>query len=296
MVITSAAAATVRKPVTVQIEVLSNRADLVSGGQALVQVVVPAGVSPSKVRLAVGGRDVTSAFAARSDGRFEGLVTGLAVGQNVLSARLPDGRGARITITNHPTGGPVFAGPQVRPWVCGTQAAGLGPATDAQCDAPTRYSYMYKSSVSGQFGPYDPSNPPPDVTTTTTDQGVTVPYVVRVEKGAQDRGLYEIAVLFDPSHGWAPWSPQRGWNHKLVVPFGVNTAPHHSQDPPTGVLDDSALSRGFMVADSGLNVQGSDANANVSGEALMMFKERINETYGSIRYTIGNGCSGCSNT
>jgi hypothetical protein len=288
------------QPGNLHIEVLSNRADLVSGGQALVQVVLPAGVNPSKARLAVGGRDVTSAFAVRPDGRFEGLVGGLVVGQNELTAQLPDGRGARITITDHPTGGPVFAGPQVQPWLCQTQAAGLGPATDAQCDAPTHYSYMYKSSGSGQFQAYDPSNPPPDVASTTTDQGVTVPFIVRVEEGTQDRGLYEIAVLFDPSQGWAPWLPQRGWNHKLVVPFGVNTAPHHSQDPPTSVLgaaaDDNALGaalgRGFMVADSGLNVQGSDANANVSAEALMMFKEHIIDTYGSIRYTIGNGCSG----
>jgi hypothetical protein len=58
------------------------------------------------------------------------------------------------------------------------------------------------------------------------------------------------------------------------------------------VLVDNALSRGFMVADSGLNVQGSDANANVSAEALMMLEEHIVEGYGPIRYTIGEGCSG----
>src|SRR5205814_8787723 len=49
---------------------------------------------------------------------------------------------------------------------------------------------------------------------------------------------------------------------------------------------------GVMVADSGLNVQGSDANASVSAEALTMLEEHIREAYGSIRYTIGNGCSG----
>jgi hypothetical protein len=286
----------------VQINVLSNRADLISGGDALVQVVPPARVSPARLRIELGGRDVNSAFAVRPDGRFEGLVTGLAVGRNVLTVRLPDGSGGRIAIANHPIGGPVFAGAQVQPWVCGTQAAGLGPPTDAQCNAPTSYSYVYKSSSSGQFQSYDPKNPPSDVAMTTTDAGVTVPYVVRVEEGTQDRGLYETAVLFDPSKAWAPWAPQPGWNHKLMVPFGASTAPHHSQDPPTAVtpsssapttmIDDSALSLGFMVADSGLNIQGSDANANVSAEALMMLKEHIAETYGAIRYTIGEGCSG----
>jgi hypothetical protein len=285
-----------------RIEVLSNRADLVSGGEALVAITPRHGLSAGQVQVQVGGRDVTSSFAVRSDGRFEGLVTGLAVGENLLTAGLPNGSGATLTITNHPIGGPVFAGAQVQPWVCGTQAAGLGPPTDAQCNAPTAYSYQYKSSVTGLFQAYDPSKPPSDVAMTTTDQGATVPFIVRIEQGTQDRGLYVIGVLYDPSRPWAPWEAQSGWNHKLLVPFGANTAPHHSQDPATGVLtpssplnqyiNENALSRGFMVADSGLNIQGSNANANVSAEALMMLKEHIADSYGPIRYTIGNGCSG----
>jgi hypothetical protein len=276
----------------VAIKVLSNRADLISGGDAFVRVELPRGVRPSTVRVTADGRDVSSAFAVRRSARYEGVVTGLPVGDVVVTARLRDGSGASITVVNHPIGGPVLAGPQIQPWSCGTKTAGLGAPTDAQCNAPTKIGYVYKSSVTGQFSAYDPAKPPPDLATTTTDQGVTAPYVVRVEKGTQDRGLYELAVLADPTSPWTPWAPQRVWNHKLVVPFGASTAPHHSQDAPTSALDDNALSRGFMVADSGLNVQGSNANANVSAEALMMLKEHILETYGSLRYTIGNGCSG----
>jgi hypothetical protein len=276
----------------VKIDVLSNRADLISGGDALVQVRLPKRTRPAAVHVEVDGRDVTSAFAMRPSGSFDGLVKDLHTGSNVLTARVSGGPGGRIVLDNHPIGGPVFAGPQVQPWICGTETAGLGRATDAQCNAPTRYTFQYKSSVTGQFAAYDPAKPPADVASTTTDQGVTVPYIVRVEDGTEDRGLYRLAVLFDPAAPWAPWAPQHGWNHKLVVPFGASTAPHHSQDAPTSVLDDDALSRGFMVADSGLNVQGSNANANVSAEALMMLEEHIAETYGPIRYTIGNGCSG----
>ena len=65
-----------------QIVVLSNRADLVSGGDALVQVVLPGRVDPATVRVSVDGRDVTSAFAVRTNDRYEGLFTGLAVGAN----------------------------------------------------------------------------------------------------------------------------------------------------------------------------------------------------------------------
>src|SRR3954471_1463856 len=69
------------------VDVLSNRADLISAGEALVAVRVPAGVSTSNVRVFDDSRDVTSSFAVRPNGRFEGLVTGLAVGKNVLTAR-----------------------------------------------------------------------------------------------------------------------------------------------------------------------------------------------------------------
>ena len=68
------------QPPPVEIKVLSNRADLVSGGDALVEVVLPPGAPAAMVD--VDGRDVTAAFARRADGRFVGLVTGLAVGPN----------------------------------------------------------------------------------------------------------------------------------------------------------------------------------------------------------------------
>jgi hypothetical protein len=276
-----------------EINVLSNRADLVSGGNALVQILLPATEDPSAVQVALNGQDVTSAFAVRPNGQFAGLVTGLRDGPNELTATAPSG-GAQITITNHPKGGPVFAGPQVQPWECTTQANGLGPAEDAQCNAPTTYRYVYKSSLTGRFAAYNPGNPPADVATTTTDQGATVPYIVRVERGTMDRGIYDVAALYDPSKPWQPWDPQPGWNHKLYVPFGPSCAPLYRQDPPEDVLLDLALSRGFAVAVNGLNTLGQNCNPVVSAEALMMLKEHIQESYGSIRYTLSEGCSGGS--
>jgi len=333
---------------SVEIDVLSTRADLVSGGDALVEVRLPAGVDPASVRVDSDGRDVTGRFAAdrtpgllgnipdhsmlglsRDAHALVGLVTGLRIGANRLTARLPDGAGAAITITNHPSGGPLIAGAQVQPWICATQnppappvGAGqpvqLGAPTDAQCDTPVVTQYVYHTSdptlCNGQapcFAPYDPANPPAGVAMTTTDQGITVPYVVRLESGVEDRGIYALAVLADPTRQWLPWAPQAAWNHKLVVTFGASTAVHHVQGMPSAVVDqpatttnpqgplnwwspDSALSRGFMVANSGLNVHGESANDNVSAEAVLMLKEHIRKTYGLIRYTIGNGCSGGS--
>ncbi|HSR22865.1 MAG TPA: DUF6351 family protein, partial [Candidatus Eisenbacteria bacterium] len=280
----------------IRIDVLSNRADLVSGEDALVQVTLPAGVSPAAVRVQLDGADVTSSFAVRADGRFLGLVTGLRPGPNELTARASISDGASITITDHPTGGPVFSGPQVQPWICNNVANGLPAPQDAQCDAPAQFRFVFKSAVTGQFAPYDPASPPAagQVATTTTDQGVTVPYIVRIERGVMDRGIYDIAVLSDPAGPWAPWASQAGWNHKVVWAFGPSAAVHHSNGPPQPVLVDMALARGFMVANNSLNTHGQNANMVVSAEAVSMLKEHIAETYGAIRYTIGAGCSGGS--
>src|SRR5207247_1864994 len=100
------------------IAVLSSRADLVAGGTAVVAVGLPRGTRPSGVRVRLGHRDITRAFAIRRKGRFEGLVTRLKVGRNVLTAVLRNGHGARLVITNHRNGGPVFSGPQIKPWTC----------------------------------------------------------------------------------------------------------------------------------------------------------------------------------
>ena len=56
------------------LEVVSNRADLVSAGDVLVAVRLPRGVRPRQVRVTADGRDVTRRFAVRPDGRFLGLV------------------------------------------------------------------------------------------------------------------------------------------------------------------------------------------------------------------------------
>src|SRR5689334_7907709 len=81
-----------------RIEVLSNRADTISGGDALVQVVRPQDASDQPFTVMVGDRDETGRFD--SDG--VGLIDGLENGPNVVTATLGDGLGARITIINHP--------------------------------------------------------------------------------------------------------------------------------------------------------------------------------------------------
>ena len=271
------------------IDVLSTRADLVAGDQALVAVALPSGVSPQSARVTLNGTDVTSEFALRPNGRFEGLLTGLTLGPNAVIAGVPGGA-AELTITDHPIGGPVFSGPQIQPWTC--QAG----ATDAKCDMPITYAYEYKNAVTGQFDSYDPANPPPapEVASTTTDNGQTVPYIIRVETGYEDRDEYQIAVLFTPGAAWQPWAPQPQWDTKLEIPGGASCGVNHGTGTPPSVTDDTALSRGMMVAAPTLDNNGQNCNLIVQAEAVEMLKEHIVDAYGPIRYTIGSGCSGGS--
>src|SRR4051812_49605748 len=55
--------------------------------------------------MTLGSRNVTPAFGRGVDGDYVGVVSGLANGDNVLTARLPSGWGARLKITGHAIGG-----------------------------------------------------------------------------------------------------------------------------------------------------------------------------------------------
>src|SRR4051812_15267899 len=132
---------------TPTISVVSNRADLISGGDVLVKV------TPASAHVTLNGADVTSKLDA-VDGGLGGLITNLQLGANTITVTAPGGASASQTIDNHPIGGPVTSGPQIQPWACEQGA------TDSQCNKPTSYSYEYMSSVTGQMSPYDPSNPP----------------------------------------------------------------------------------------------------------------------------------------
>ena len=147
-----------------EIVVLSNRADLISGGDALVEIKWPAGTNLGATLVGLNGVSIRPAFDMRPNGRFIGLVTGLKNGNNVLLARDSAGA-AQITITNYPVGGPVFSGgQQLAPWICAMKAVTAVPVTapndatltgttntkasglssdpvDAQCNTATEYRY-----------------------------------------------------------------------------------------------------------------------------------------------------------
>src|SRR5882762_9192495 len=319
-------------PSKFEIVSLSNRADLVSGGDALLEVRVPENVRLNQVSLRLNGRVVTGAFRANEAARtLRGVVTGLVDGDNEFVAEAR-GRGhdelrARLRITNHPIGGPVLLGSQTQPWICATPtptaASGNTPASnasglttfaiDAQCNIATEYKLFYRTTVTGCstalpdpsppalpptnncFKPYTLGTTPPDLASTTTTAGLTVPYIVRVERGTINRGIYDIAVLFEPARPWSALAPQPQWNGKVVYTFGASTGqPRLQFRTEQNWADDAALSRGFMVVDNSLTDSLYNSNRVLVAETLMMMKEHIVDSYGEIKYTVGNGCSGGS--
>jgi hypothetical protein len=56
----------------------------------------------------------------------------------------------------------------------------------------------------------------------------------------------------------------------------------------------NALGKGFAVMSTALDNTGHNCNLATEAESLIMAKERLVETYGDVRYTIGTGCSGGS--
>lgn len=320
------------------VKTVSNRADLISDGDALIEIVLPQGASATGIKVDLnGGTDVTSQFAVRGDGRMLGVVSGLKPGTNTVAATGGNGKGARLVITNHDRGGPVFAGVQVKPWICATgdgrainlaiegtnlsdsvttRVNGLGAdPTDDKCNAPTKFTYYYQpkakqgsactyttTGADPCFVEYQPASRPADadIADFTNDRGQVGKRLLRLELGTMGRGMYSILAYFDPAQPWAPWSPQKGWNGKLLWKFGASASGNRFQQPPAmspaggSVFDANALAAGFMVANAQLTNHNDNNNELLAAENMMMVKEHIIDTYGEIRYTMSDGGSGGS--
>ena len=251
-----------------QLRVLSSRPEMVTGGDALVRVELPAGVSPSGVKLTLNGNDATGKLKADASGRsLTGLVTGLALGSNALTATAAKHGSAKLTVVNHPITGPLFSGPQEQPFVCMTdkfklQGGGtLGPPLDAHCSVATRVDYV------------DIAHPQ-----------TKAPMKVRIETGTIDRGIYQIAMV------------EGAWNGRLIYTFGGGCEPGWFQqgNETGGVTDPVMLSIGYAVASNSLNVQGNNCGDVSTAETMAMTKEHFIEAYGVPAFTIGWGSSGGS--
>jgi hypothetical protein len=290
---------------------VSSMPDIVSGGNALVRIKLPSDVPSDDVIVILDSQNVTSAFRPEASGHsLLGLVSGLAVGKNILIAKAMGRdnrvyRSAQLTLTNYPIAGPIFSGPREEPFYCMTQlfklpasTQTLGPALDADCSIATRVDYVYQTT-GGVFQPLSSlTSYPADLAQTTTSRGKTVPYIVRVETGTINRGIYETAVLHDPTTEAAPtpFNPPAAWNHRLVYTLGGGCVGgwyiQGASIGNGGILEDLMLRQGYGIAASSLNVYGNNCQDLLAAETLAMTKARFIENFGPVDFTIGYGCSG----
>lgn len=296
------------------INVLSSRASLATGGSALVEIPLPANVPTGQVKVLRNGVDVTSSFSARDAHTLIGVVEGLTDGNNEVQAVNGSGGPALAmgSIKSSPVTGPLFAGPHQRPWICETEASGLGaPTSSSVCTGNSKVEWFYRTTA-GTFAPLTQlSQPyPGDLAKTTTIEGASVNYIVRVESGTIDESIYRIAILDDPAKPISkPWSangtkPGAGWNGKLMYQYVGGAGPGYrsGSNSASGALlaqdsirsVDDALNMGFAVATGTRNVFGTGQDDALSAETTAMIKEHFIKNYGLPKFTIGLGSSGGS--
>jgi hypothetical protein len=282
----------------VKVQVLSSRADAVTGGDALVHVDVSD--PDDRVRVTLNGEDVSSEFTPDDTGRT-GLVRNLRLGTNELRAEA-GGRRATLQVRNHPRAGPVFSGPHEQPYVCQTAqfklpviGGTLGAPLDANCTVKPRVDYFYRTTArKWAKWPAGTRTYPRDLA--TTDAGD--PFIVRMETGSADRAVIQTSMLHDPLHDPAPTPMHRsaGWNGRAIFTLGGGCSGgwYRSGTTTGGVTDPFLLGRGYALMSSSLNVYAQNCNDLLAAESAMMTKELFIEHYGRPEFTIGFGCSGGS--
>ncbi|OFW17692.1 MAG: hypothetical protein A3H97_15800 [Acidobacteria bacterium RIFCSPLOWO2_02_FULL_65_29] len=296
---------------TIDVKTLSVDASRVTGGDVLVQVAVPIGTPLASVNITVAGRDMTSAFRSTAPNTLVGLVTGLVVGRNTLTVNAANRTTSTATleITNYPITGPVTSGPWQQPFICQTEAfvlpdgSKLGAPLDANCSARTVVQHVYRTTgTPAAFKPLPSSASagtlPADLAKTTTTSGATVNFIVRVETGTMNRGIYQNAILHDPTSDPSPtpFSPPSGWNRRLLALHGSGCPSgwyiQGGAMGAGGVLEAARLAEGYAIYINTLNHPSNSCNAVVAGETAVMGKERFIETFGVPFYTITTGGSG----
>jgi hypothetical protein len=290
-----------------EILALSSPADYISGGDVLIAVPLPHNAYGYDFEILLNSADATSQFAwDATERRFIGLLRGLKVGTNVVTATFGDRRATKV-ITNYSAAGPIISGPHQTPYICQTDefvlpdGSKLGEAIDEDCSANTQVHYLYLPSGAEELVNLpDTTEVPVDVAMTTNTLGTVSPFIVRVETATVNRGIYQAAVLHDPTTEPppTPFSAPRSWNKRLIAVHGSGCpGGWNVQGNVLGVSTYSGemlsrLADGYAVFSNTLNHPANSCNAMLAAETTMMSKERFVETFGVPDYTVSTGCSG----
>jgi hypothetical protein len=217
-------------PGQVEMTTVSSRPTLISGHDATLAV---RGLTyGDHLSVTVNGRLVphgtfhhAASLPGQANGQVLGVLKHLTLGTDEVHAVVTGKRYGTRTMTLqllvHSLQGPVISGPHQEPFVCETQAGGLGAPHGNDCTAKQRIDWWYED-ITGSFhrltNPYAPY--PSDVSKATIN-GKKVPFVVRVQNVVINRSVTRLAVLDDP-HARGKGHPFRPktWNRKLVWHFG----------------------------------------------------------------------------
>jgi hypothetical protein len=298
------------------VTVLSSKPEYVTGGSALIDVAFPSAAAGKAraLKITLNGADITASFSgAGGSAHLQAVVKDLKVGDNTIVASVGNAS-STLRLTNYPITGPVFSGPWQTPYICQTQdfvlpdGSRLGPPLDANCSVATKLNYLYASTAGGALKPMtDLKALPADVARTTTMDGRNVPFVVRVETGTVDRGIYQNAVLHDPTKEAqpTPFAPPKAWNRRLIAIEGFGCpAGWYIQGAAQGniavagfdfsLLNLKRLGEGYAMFANTLHHASNNCNAVLASEAAMMSKEAVIKTFGVPDFTVSAGCSGGS--
>ena len=290
----------------VDIDVLSSRADQVSGGDALVRVEAPKGLM-KRLRVERNGTDVTSAFARR-DGALVGLVDGLRLGRERADGH-PQAPSRRARTARQP---PDHRADLLRP-AAGTVRLQDQPAAAAARRQSRRAARRqpdrrrlprpgarrhdgrvqprlqrphrrrpplphHRERVEGRCpAEADPRTWPRRRRSTAAPSTSSI----RRERGTINRFLYSYAML------------AAAWNGRLVYAFDGGVAIGRQQGTIGGSsMDPQLLGLGYAIAHSSGTRTSVHYNLQLGGETALMTKERFVERYGVPRYTVGVGGSG----
>ena len=206
-------------PDAIALRVLSSLPQHVSGGDARIAVLAPQS-EHSKLELWLNGVKVTPTLSSQAT-RLEGVITGLALGENTLEVRHSErGKTDAVKLTNHPITGPMFAGPKQEPFVCSTvtelgkeplvdttdskyfavkDPAGttVGYSQHCSIDSYVQYFYMPEGGTRAQDFlplPSDGSRPA-NLAKTRLQDGREVDFVIRWERGTINRFIYQYLML-----------------------------------------------------------------------------------------------------
>ena len=265
-------------------------------------------------------------------GVVDGLILGKNTLRAQVTGPATPSPSTKLTVTNHPISGPISSGPQQQPFVCTTARSGLGqPIVDNQdsigirvaqedvngnypqdsrgyptaaavivgysknCAAETLIEYRYRTTGNQWQTLADPTAPlPADMAMTTTMDGDTVPFIVRFERGTNNRFIYSVAMLAPTTESDPNEPDQSLWNGKLIFSLQGGVAIGRTQGTTSlgAQLLEGPLGLGYAVVNSTGLRTNTHYNLQLGGETALMLKEHFIESHGVPEYTVGVGGSG----